>query len=184
MPVLGGKTYYLEVSTPDGKKASASTTVPEGKFSVESASFLMIRQDSTSFEHDIRIVVPDIEGQNYFGLFFTNTVITKWRNLPGQPPPVNSNTWSHFDTDEKTAKTKFYHTTINSYFSSDTIRAAWLDVSVMNCSRDFYLYSKGISSGAGVNNPFSDPVMVYTNVTDGFGCFGSYRIYTFSHDIR
>jgi hypothetical protein len=184
MPIISGKTYYLTVSTPDGKKVSASTTVPHDTLQLESMRVLMRRQDSISFEQDISLVVTDEADRiNYVMYHFTNHVETRAQANPNFPAFGGEYSWMQFDTDEKTAHPKYFTSTENLYYSSDTITRASFDVSIINSSREFYLYNKSVSEGA-FTSPFADPVMIYTNFDSGFGCFGAYRAIHRHHVIR
>ncbi len=174
-PIHPGRSYSMSVSTPDGKMVTASTTVPYDTLQLESAKFHMRSQDSTSFEQDITLSVQDQPDMiNYVLFHFANHIETRARSNPNFPDFGGEYSWMNFDTDEKTSHTRFVLSTDNGFYSSDTITHARLDWSVLNCSREFYLYNKSVSEG-GFSSPFADPVMIYTNFDKGFGCFGSYR---------
>jgi hypothetical protein len=183
-PVVAGRTYYLTVTTPDGKRTSGSTIVPQDTLEIQTMNLPVRNQDSTSFEHDINIVVKDIPDKvNYVQFYFTNRIVTKARSNPNFPNFPGMISWSYFDNDEKAAKSSFYHSSVNGHYSSDTIVTAALDISILNCSKEFYLYNKSVNEG-GFTNPFADPVMIYTNMDDGFGCFGAYRAVNRTYVIR
>lgn len=168
-PIVRGKKYYLNVSTPDGKSVSASTTVPDSPFEIESVKTSLILNEPNKIETDVEMLVKDIPSQkNYLGVFFYQTSI-----------PANTedpfNVFGYFDTDEKVSKSSYYHYSGTTFYHPENIQSATLHLSVLNCSKEFYLYSKSVQeAGIASLNPFGDPVMVYTNISDGFGCFGAY----------
>ena len=80
-------------------------------------------------------------------------------------------------------KTKYIETMNSSIYSQSKIVSAVVNVSVLNCSKDFYLYNKSVQESDGIGgNPFTDPVQVYTNIQNGFGCFGAYNIDKWARD--
>lgn len=169
-PIEPGKTYFLQVKTPDGKNTTASTTVPLNALEIDYLKTSIRSESATKLEADVELSVKDITNEtNYVGIFFHQVF-----------SPVNSEepftVMGYFDSDEKLSKPSFRLVTGTSFYHADSLITAGLNISVLNCSREFYLYNKSIQeSGIGALNPFSDPVMVYTNMSDGYGCFGAYN---------
>ncbi len=179
LPIISGKTYYLKVSTPDGKEVTATTTVPVGKLDVKSLEIRKTKDTPSALNFEISLTVNDIENQtNYVGIGFQTPTAFKTAtfNLV-DTTDYGGVTLSFFDDDEKTVKTNYFTTYsgFNEFSGIDTIAYAFANAAVLNCSKDFYLYNRSASlaefSGG---NPFSDPVLIYSNITNGFGCFGSY----------
>lgn len=175
-PITSGKTYYLNVNTPDGKNVSASTTVPTGKLEYESFKIQIQKNDSNSLEYVSSISVTDQpEITNYLNINYQN--ITS--SISSDPKDAEQNyvyPLRFFDTDEKISKTQYnYNTQTVGLYLPDPIRYAAAYIAILNCSKEFYLYNKSAEQAYFNNgNPFSDPVLVYSNINNGFGCFGSF----------
>ena len=82
------------------------------------------------------------------------------------------------DGNEVTIKFNFHP---DGYYSDggnpDNSSSATYLLVLNSVSEDFYKYDKTRSlyfDTGGSNDPFSEPVLIYTNVTDGFGVFGGY----------
>jgi hypothetical protein len=186
LPIMGGKQYFLTVITPDGKNVNATTTVPNGLLTIESLTFTPKNIDTNSIEYDVNLVVNDIPNEiNYVAFFYETTLsYAPSSNTLILTDPIIS-TSSTYVTDEKINKTKYIETNSANFLSLTKILTALVDVSVLNCSRDFYLYNKSVQESAGIgSNPFTDPVQVYTNIQNGFGCFGAYTANKESLKIR
>ena len=167
-PIEPGKKYFLNVKSPDGRSVSAVTKVPDSPMVIESLKSEITRNDISKIEVNIEMRVKDIPGQtNYLAIFFHQN------SDPANDDPFS--VFGYFDTDEKILKDSYYHFSGASFFSTDTLKSARLDVQILNCSREFFLYNKSVQeAGIAGMNPFADPVMVYTNINNGFGCFGAY----------
>jgi hypothetical protein len=174
-PVKSGNTYYLSVSTPDGKNVSSRTTVPQGQLSIESFSINYKTNTPTSLDYNYSLVVNDIPGEtNYVGIYDQAKFVMGGNNITAPPDTMNSLS-GFFDTDEKISKSKYYYDSNFNISASDSIHYFRINISVLNCSKEFYLYNQSTQkASSSAQNPFSDPVLVYTNITNGFGCFGSY----------
>jgi hypothetical protein len=184
LPIIGGKRYFLTVTTPDGKNVNASTTVPSTPLAIESLTLTPKNIDMNSIVYDINIVVPDLPNEINYVAFFYETSFT-FASPSGTfifEEPQNTTT-SSYATDEKINKTKYIETRNSSINSQSKIVSAVVNLSVLNCSKDFYLYNKSVQESAGIGgNPFTDPVQVYTNIQNGFGCFGAYNMDKWARD--
>jgi hypothetical protein len=175
MPIQSGKTYYLTVTTPDGKSVSATTTVPEGQLEISSFDVEIQKNDSNSMEYNTRIIAKDIPDVINYVCIVSEDFSSP---LPDDPPIFIDSYPSairFFDSDEKIKKTNYVDSHMDSFYSPSIIRYAALNISVLNCSKEFYLYNESAEKAAfSGGNPFGEPVLVYTNISNGFGCFGSF----------
>jgi hypothetical protein len=66
--------------------------------------------------------------------------------------------------------------TFDYYDGGDSLIAC--DMYLMNCNYDYYSFHRSVEN-SGMENPFSEPTLVYTNVNGGLGIFaaanGEYR---------
>ncbi len=80
-----------------------------------------------------------------------------------------------FSDESFSGQTKFMDFDLELYnFPSDT---NILYVNFLSISKDMYMYIKTMNAQRANDSPFSEPVMVYTNIVNGFGIFGGYSIY-------
>jgi hypothetical protein len=168
LPILEGKTYYLNAATPDGKKASANTTVPLGKLEIKTFDVFAQRNDSNITELNLQTIVADIPDiTNYIEIIYQT-----YTNFGG--PGGFNDRIHYFDDDEKMSKTEYAESHKDNFLYYQGSHATTY-LSVLNCSKEFYLYNKSVEKASYTNdNPFSDPVLIYTNINNGFGCFGSF----------
>lgn len=183
LPVLSGKTYYLDVSTPDGKTVSAETTVPGGVLSLSKFELDIAGSDTDHVKFGTFISIPDLPGTTYIGGSFD--IVTSMS--PDDPPMYASyNESSYFSmSDEFQSYSEYSASKQSELYSTAYYRYIGMGVTLLNTDKHFYLYHKTIriAPGSG-DNPFSDPVMVYSNITGGLGCFGSYTKNTYLKRIR
>jgi hypothetical protein len=59
-------------------------------------------------------------------------------------------------------------------FPSDT---NVLYFNLLSVSKDMYMYVKTVNAQQANDSPFAEPVMVYTNIDNGFGIFGGYSLF-------
>jgi hypothetical protein len=50
-----------------------------------------------------------------------------------------------------------------------------LTVGLFHSDIHYFNYHESLRKQRGNNNPFAEPVLLYTNVVGGFGCFGAYN---------
>ncbi|MBK9511353.1 MAG: DUF4249 domain-containing protein [Cytophagaceae bacterium] len=66
----------------------------------------------------------------------------------------------------------------NGCFKSEILKnmPQLFDIQLWNISKEMYLYMKSVRQSSGASdNPFSEPVPVFTNVKNGLGCFAAYN---------
>ena len=179
-PILPNVTYSISATTPDGKFASGATTVPFDTLKIEKFDLaLNFSPDSTELDITASGVAADIPGKtNYVGLYYRQFI------FPSDSQQHNYDFIDYgngtFEDDERQERRQF-RLQQQMYSMGGNMKVNYAGIFaefwVLNCSKDFYLYNRSVQlaaySGA---NPFGDPVMVYTNISNGFGCFGSYRV--------
>lgn len=177
--IEAGKTYYLKVKTPDGKMVDASTTVPSKKLTVQSYEVNAKKIDS-SFQSSTKLTVNDLPNEtNYIAIYPQSLVLTKFLRdsaVVQEDTIINSFLPSYFDTDFNNAKTS-YSFDYSYFVFADKTSNMCERTYILNCSVDFYQYSKSLINAinSDFGNPFAQPALVYSNVNNGFGCFGAYN---------
>lgn len=189
-----GKSYKLTVDYPGLTSIEAETTVPE-KVEITGWDTVSVINDWQLPELKLQVRFLDPAGiQNLYGFsvtltykefdFITMRPTGRWIT---QPAFVSEDDDRFLQDESHQYGGKLYFEdlvfdgqtkTMNvrlpdyKYLISDTIR---VDINLEQVDRSFYRYV--VSSEAyqrSRNNPFSEPVQVYTNVTGGFGIFSSF----------
>lgn len=171
-PITAGSTYSIYASTADGKSVWAQTTVPANTLAITSFSGQSTRRDVYSADYEFWFEAADIPGEtNYVALYHR-------QNRQDQDSLFGWIDYGRgtFYNDENQPRKSYYERVTGSTYQQDSVQELKIDIEALNCSRDFYLYNNSVQEAAMNNfNPFADPVMVYSNINNGFGCFGAFR---------
>lgn len=181
MSIAEGKTYYLEANEPGGMKVSASCTVP-----VAPNPSLNVRVDSTAtklgdgsdgYEHYIRMQWQDAPGENNFyrvaadlitktmygDEYFDNVFAVFWPD-EGKNQIMNDNELEGAILSSP-----------NGYLTglSNRTVSAQVYAYLLHTDKNYYLYHQSLRNSR-VDNPFAEPVLIYTNIQGGLGVFAGY----------
>lgn len=187
LPIVGGKTYTLTAETPDGKRIKASCTVPSAQ-NFNARIQATSTNNSSNWDWRIRYTAS-------------------WDRLPGPQrffrlnPGYNysnssfNNEWFSYSTAENLFEPQFYsdNDLVNGQFlvrqelfpgwgGPGTTRYA-LNGMLQELDEHSFRYLSSLRaqylSGTG---GFSEPVVVYSNVENGIGCFGASYKYQITGD--
>lgn len=181
-PIVAGQTYLLEVSTPDGFRCTAKTTVP-----ANTPDQLIVKKDSTTtnglgfrvINYQLDIQWADIVNvSNYYtvnvqkleSFYVVNNMDTiyNYNNVCYQVLNDNGIDGSLFNY--KCNEYQLFETlgldSINPLFRDRKVSLLTTDISYYKYHESLLRYNDDI--------PFSEPVQVYSNIEGGLGCFGSY----------
>lgn len=186
------KTYTLTVSAPDGRKATAMSTVPgveveTATITLDSIGKTIIGQAEYTWHLDA--AWPHVPGADFYRLAVSTKSIsitnseTKYYNEVAYYEKLRS---SHIAVQEKQASS-YSFTNLPVYLSHDDLKGPFdsdgyknrttsLTVFILVTSPEYYLYHESIEKYT--EDIFSEPTMVYTNITGGFGVFGAYTSYS------
>jgi hypothetical protein len=163
LKIKTGATYNLSVSTPDGKFASASTTIPYPNTTLSCAA----SQNSTN-GNEIKVhasLQDPANSTDYYKFELQNKSLISYWNFQNA-----------YVKDEENPGGLLKRDLIIQYnaSSNDIILA-----SVYTLSPELYNYYERITKINNSGGPFSEPTPMYSNVAGGFGIFGGcnrYRI--------
>lgn len=178
--IVEGKTYVLQVSTPDGRRVSAETTVPSGTPALMQHEVSAPSVAENSFNFNTSVKLADLPDRTYLNLVFD----VEASAFPDDPPvnPILYYESRYFYQSDEFEKRSDYQFLLQSELSDMSYyQYVASKVTVLHCDEHFYQYHKTIREApASSGNPFADPVMVYSNINKGLGCFGSYvkKVYT------
>lgn len=187
-PILPGKTYTLRATAPGGFAAKASCRVP-----TKINQSLTARIDSS----EVNPNNPD----NYYRLE------TRWQDLPGEgdyyrvhaveatgfpgSPVITSRQALPFLEESQVrdldADGRSWQLSTDALLDFKQERAdgtlKFYDVYLFTTDRAYYEFHKSLYQYQ-LNNSFTDPIKLYSNVSGGLGIFGAYRMQTIQLQIR
>lgn len=177
LPVLAGQTYTLLVTTPDGYRATATSTVPTTDGVVISGLKHAVRRVSQSDgyeydEHTFSYQWQDAPGrENFYHAFaeretyYPQENYTRWEQLyDGE---------NYFTDDRRDGQLLAVAVDFSDQPNPEPF---FLHVYVAVTDRDYYLYHQSVEKQQQTeDNPFAEPVLIYTNVTGGLGIFAAYN---------
>ncbi|MDP2188659.1 MAG: DUF4249 domain-containing protein [Sphingobacteriaceae bacterium] len=182
--IQSGRTYQLEVSTPDGKRIKASTTVP----APQNFNFTLQLTNTSTSPDDSRYLmdarwqgVPGPE-RNYRFIYGIRTV-SSFDDYEYWPTADEWNASQYFsDLTQENRNYRFRETIYagwrNPFDSTQISLTAVLQELDIHSYRYFTSLAAQLTTGGG----FSEPVVIYSNVEDGLGCFGSHYQYKIQRD--
>lgn len=167
-PILAGQSYFLTVTAPGGFSVNASTRVPKTSPELPTVSLDSTIRESDGFqEKRYRIITKwkdvaannnfyhfSLKPENFFGEGYCNDVFSD----EGKQGMEISRSCSY---------TTFFDPTFpNSSSFNGTVYVLTTDVEYYKYHESYYRYND--------ENPFAEPVRIYSNIEGGLGCFGSY----------
>lgn len=194
-PIMVGQTYQLTLSTPDGKRVTATTTIPD-QVPIGTIEFDSVpAQYSNIFNYSLRFNWQDpAQAVNYYhvtgdvdygtvGRVYTNG--GTYTEVPYQavnPIYFSYDGDSPYLSDEKhkgrvmssPAGRLFFNYYVNGTPAiSPPVNA---NVYLLNVTEAYYRYHESIrQQTANRDNPFAEPTLIQGNIQGGFGCFGGYN---------
>ena len=196
LPILVGKTYTITVNTPDGRQVNASTTVPNTiaikEVKIDSSKVNDFQQGNTvtNTEYDVKVIWQDKTSEkNYYRAISGYDVIyqiseaktNKKLNDTLISSLVDLRTIEDKDTDGQLLslnRTFLPSMNISGIQDNRKVSGKRLDkikVGLLQTDIHYYNYHTSLRRQRENNNPFAEPVLLYTNINGGFGCFGAYN---------
>ncbi|MFY7829112.1 MAG: DUF4249 domain-containing protein [Flectobacillus sp.] len=173
--VESGKTYYLNVSTFDGKKVEANCTIPTGVVDTTSIAYQLVSGNPSNMNTSYLISWKDIPNQvNYYAVY----TISELQDLTKKTAEINNERYLHgIDDVEKDGLTVGTQESLllTKPNSPAKDRLYIWQVQVLNTDIHFYKFHKDYEIAKQADeNPFSEPVMLYSNIKGGFGVMAGY----------
>jgi hypothetical protein len=176
--ITGGNTYQLEVSVPGYDLCSASTTVPSNSPVFNLAELIQIdtlnENQGFGLNGNFKFTWSDPSGQtNYYRLVISQK--NTYQIQPGVFEDFYSNIWdelvddSNKDGDEISQEPNTY---INQNYDPGNLNPFKFYCYLLNTDEAYFRYHysvRNIQQG----NPFAEPSIIYDNINNGLGAFGS-----------
>lgn len=189
LPILVGKNYTITVNTPDGRQVNASTTVPnniaikEVKIDTAQSNDNQEGVIVSKTEYTVKLIWQDkAEEVNFYrGISVFETIIQYPNNfgtnrLPPYPLIITDlRTIDDKNTDGQLISLNRTFEPTYTPITSGVKYIKQLKVGLFQTDIHYYNYHTSLRRQRENNNPFAEPVLLYTNINGGFGCFGSYN---------
>lgn len=183
MPILVGKTYTMTVSTPDGRSVSSKCTVPPPitikEIKVDSGTAITIRKLNSKEvkEYYLKLIWQDLPGTvDYyrgFGFVTGNIIANEKSNLGSQATFAVD--FTSVDDKYSDGQLLSLNVTYQPPRNIDQFTLQKLTVGLFHADINYFNYHESLRKQRANSNPFAEPVLLYTNVDGGFGCFGAYN---------
>lgn len=186
LPIVAGKTYHLKIATPDGKYAEAHCIVPvPGNQTPVLSALDSAELRSGATEYRFKINYTDQPGITNFYRLGAQVKTVNGQNFSAVAgnDPTNILQGSVLDDDTKQSGAEIIHRFTHEFYdylsSPDS-----LHIDLLITDEPYYrFHSTLLSHLQAKNNPFAEPVLIYTNINGGLGCFAAYINKTSAIDI-
>lgn len=187
-----GRTYQIFAAHPNYDMASAKTTIPV-PVSIENIKVEKQADQDPNGVYYTRVGfdIPDPPGEdNFYGLRLEERDSTSNRTicyesdnpvLSGQTDPLDDQLrpqycqLQYFSNNLMTSSP--YH--IDIYIKENQAVSATLELTLLSYDEASYYYNRSVSQQANSQgNPFAEPVIVYSNIENGFGILGGFSLTT------
>lgn len=182
MPIVVGKTYTMTVSTPDGRSVSSKCSVPPPitikEIKVDSGTAVTLRNLNAKEvkEYYLKLIWQDLPGSvdYYRGFgFVTGTFKDRNNTISQRTDGVD---FTGLDDKNSDGQLLTLNVTYQPARNSTSATIQKLTVGLFHADINYFNYHESLRKQRGNNNnPFVEPVLLYTNVEGGFGCFGAYN---------
>lgn len=196
LPILVGKTYTITVNTPDGRQVNASTTVPNNtaikEVKIDSTAVNDFQQGNrvTNIEYDVKVIWQDkADETNFYRAVSEFIILYKFPDPRNNKDTIDAPVSTIVDLrtiDDKNTDGQllsldrtYLPTNIGANIQGQQIdlskRLNKIKVGLFQTDIHYYSYHTSLRRQRENNNPFAEPVLLYTNINGGFGCFGAYN---------
>ncbi len=179
--IIPGEEYFIEISAPDFPVVTSSTIIPE---SINKT----LEHIDVRYLHSSDLNTPDItySSRIFFNVKWTDNSIEKnYYRLTGhvdytapqqgEKGELDNNNIFLYDDDDWNGQTKTSDVLHYDYYSGGGITIP-VHLMLLNIDYHYYQYHKTVRDfDIHSENPFSEPVIVYSNIQNGAGVFASYR---------
>lgn len=169
MPIEAGRTYTLRVSSAEFGVATSSTTIPAvAAVPQEATATLDVQDNSFGFNYRYANKLAWLDPQpSLFNYYQVSARMYGVAN--GSPTEIEMGLElindGSLDDGKIISRSDLFH--------SDSLAEAVVVFKLLTCNKDYYEFHRTAYS-QGNNSPFTEPVIMYDNVENGFGCFGGY----------
>ncbi len=178
-PIVAGETYFLKVSAND-KIVDASCTVPLNNNN--SLQILSLDSNTNQYnekEYTLRVKYKDTPNQkDYYRLC---SVVKLINNNQGELFTTYEKMNFEFgneliDDNDKDGQTFSFKLKYYYYENEFSSLIDCFKIYLLETDKEYYEFHNSMKNYQG-ENPFSEPVLIYSNMNGGYGVFGAYNPY-------
>jgi len=169
LTMKSGEKFDLEITDSTGNKVTSTTIIPEKPI----YSAKLISMDSALSQYDDKEYSYHIEfqGNNSNDINYYYPIIIGYGHYySNQQDSVVLRDNSRNSPYVKANKGETINLVFDSYMLLDSMKFI-----VLHTDEAYYYYHKSIYNFDGGDNPFSEPVIIYSNIENGLGVFCSYN---------
>lgn len=173
-PLVPGLTYRIEVSTPQGERVTGTTTIPTSIVAIDSVN-LSTQRGPFGFDLDLLQIrwIDNPAEKNYYQLYsaYTSASEDTFLNIPSFVSEIDNQVLS-----DELSRNNIMSATVQTSLGLSAGDTTLVDVVLAHTDEAYYRYHTLRLNYSG-NNPFSEPTIMFNNVTGGVGVVASYRMY-------
>ncbi len=181
MSISVGKTYTMTVSTPDGRSVSSKCTVPPPvtikEIKVDSGTAVTLKKFNVKEvkEYYLKLIWQDLPGtvDYYRGFGFVTGIFKDKSNTISQR--TDGVDFTGLDDKNSDGQLLTLNVVYQPAKNSTSATIQKLTVGLFHADINYFNYHESLRKQRANSNPFAEPVLLYTNVDGGFGCFGAYN---------
>jgi hypothetical protein len=185
--IVAGQTYFLKVQAVDGRQAEASCTVPEAFPSTPEIELdSTIEQGGRYVSYNMRMSWEDIAGStNYYRVAGEIRRVYRYSNNRGavnwQPLYWDSGTSNIYISDAKLDGNRLISPKgmmggNPPGGSGQEMTSSILYAYLLHTDYHYYQYHRSVyKAEISQDNPFAEPVLVYSNIQGGLGVFAAFN---------
>ncbi len=176
--VEAGKTYTLKVVNYDGQQAEATCTMPKNSVDLKKVTVQEIGVGELGGKKYI-INWDDIPNEeNYYSIFVFDKTYSP--GVGGAFYVYTSSEYSEHLITDLNNDGKRLSSTKSFYLQKrrDQYHGGYIvnEIQVLNTDIHYYRYHKDLAENAlSQDNPFAEPISIYSNIKGGFGIFAAYN---------
>jgi hypothetical protein len=178
-PIIGGKSYKLKVSTPDGLAVDASCTVPADN----NTSLQLIDIDSNVNQNNEKEYFAQLSFKDTPGIgdYYRVCGMVKLVNYDNQGQIYTTYEEFYMDLENECVEDKdkdgsTFSFTLKYYHFEDEFGDVIDSFTffLLHTDKDYFEFHNSIYNYQG-DNPFSEPSLIYSNMNGGYGVFAAYN---------
>lgn len=172
-----GKSYSIDVTSSDGRKVSGSCTIPNKlNTSLEVTDVSLVSGDYSN-DYDVSFKFTDTPGEgDRYRVYAMATIQDSPENPPYLVQMYLEKGETYISDENRDGSTFSFRGRIYAYYGIKKV-----EVMLLTTDENYYTYHKSLENNYG-DDPFSEPMLVYSNIDGGLGIFSGFRTHTVVYD--
>ncbi|MBP6385527.1 MAG: DUF4249 domain-containing protein [Pseudarcicella sp.] len=177
LPIIKGETYTLNVTADNYPSVQATCTVPSNTLDIEN-TLLNIKRSKRDENNDVITANLKIPEENLKDSFYAYSGILS--TIPKNSPNniINQKQLEEMYISKEDVlldRIQYKEDYVPNGTANDINFNFFLEISLSTVDENIYKYAKSVkSSSKNDDNPFAEPVQIYSNIKGGIGVFGAY----------